>query len=442
MDDLEDNQPLQFYYDVEDVGFSPKLNNANCRSPSLSLISSDTTIQDGERCTTTYKTVSRSWMYDLEECTVDLPTLDPQTVIAGGYVVPAGDLSEPIFDLQDKVYYLPNERNAQVPTAVEDFYKSVSAIPGSALEDSPEPRDRCGICNITYSHPQDFNCSEVGQNTVSVTIVNSIGLSVTKNVTAIVIDDKPPNMITKDHTVFLNRFGWLNASDIVAVEDINDESWDNCGIISLSVSPTPIYECNDEGPQTVTLRAVDPSSNVNTKDQTVIVDDSSRLSINDDKPVVMPSVTDNLIDRKMSLDFDYKKCEETDVYVRPQGSSNFVKYDEFSNGVNNKWSIPKFYNKNDEQSVLFYISFCGGILPEDVNEGNLCEGEVKSKVLCEDFRGPKKALQKTCYRAKLTFDPSSGDGKETLPWEEDATTNPLSPPSSSPTSAPTSKVRF
>ena len=398
VEDLEENMPLQFYYGVEGSGLSPKLSSDNCPSPYVSLTSEDTTVQSGIRCTQTYKTITRNWSFNsAENCpSPDVGVLPTQTIVAGDLVIPSiGEPITPQYELQGKTYYLPNERDATVPTSVTDFYKG------------GPPVDACGICSIVYSNPEDFDCSEVGDNTIDVTILNSIGISAKKSAVARVIDDKPPNMITQNHTVFLNRFGWLDEINVVTVPDIDDGSWDNCEIADIAVSPTH-YQCNDEGPQTVTLSAIDPSDNPNSMDQTVIVDDSARLGINGDEQVIMPSLTDNLIDHKMREDFNFEKCEEIAVYVRPEGESNFAAYEGFIGGRNEKWKIPKFYNKADEQSVLFWEAFCGGVLPEDVPEGNLCVGEAKAEVLCE--KGCKegkgdKVLHQTCYRAQLEFDP-------------------------------------
>lgn len=230
VEDLEDNQLLQFYYEVE--GFSPKLSEENCPSPFLALKSSDTVEQDGDPCTTTYKTISRAWAFadtdDNLSCDppAEIQDLPVQTIVVGGLAVRTLkepftiEPATPFFELQGKTYYLPNERNASEPTSVSDFYM------GGA-----PPIDLCGICNvidkpgIVYTHPQDFNCSEVGDNTIGITVLNTIGISVTKYAEARVIDDKPPNMYTKDHTVFLNRFGWLEETDVVTVPDVNNGTW-------------------------------------------------------------------------------------------------------------------------------------------------------------------------------------------------------------------------
>lgn len=123
----------------------------------------------------------------------------------------------------------------------------------------------------------------------------------------------------------------------------------------------------------MTLSAVDPSGNTNSKDRTVIVDDSARTGIDDDEIIMMPKSTESKIDKKMKDDFDFKKCEEIAVYLRLKGESNFKLFDDFSEEtdpkkfksrkgfpgeVYRKWEIPKKYKLRYDDSVAFYEAFC------------------------------------------------------------------------------------
>ena len=481
VDDLEDNQVLKFMMDVDSL--SPKLRNDNCRSPFLYLTSSDSVQKEGLPCTTDYKTIKREWSllsHDSNCLDADLATTQfpDQVITVGGFVMPAtGSPATPIFQLQDRNYVLPNEREATIASDVTDYYR-----------DGAVPFSQCGICDvdgIVYSHPEDWVCSEVGFNTISVTVLNNVGISVTMTATAQVIDDKPPNMFTKDHTVFLNRFGWLPEEDVVTVADVDDGSWDNCGI-ELEVGPTPVYQCNDEGPQTVTLSAVDPSLNTNSMTQIVMVDDSARLGIDDDNVIMLPVMTDNMIgqssccllvlcpcsslpvthismllftsastlllsmqlrllDTKMWNDFNFKKCEEIAVYLRLEGETNFVSYTEFSNGLNGMWRIPMQYQPSQDDSVLFYEAFCAGVSVEEQLAGKHCIGEVKAEVLCENRNAKqddKNILHQTCYRARLNYDTDASssvkDGSD-LPGYTGppVTADPTDAPSPGPTFCPT-----
>lgn len=291
--DLEDNQVLKFMMGVDQL--SPKLRDDNCRNPFLHLASSDVVLTEGIPCTTVYKTIQRKWSLLTHDSSCPVPdgiadAFPDQMITVGGFVNPNTGLpATPTFELQNQVYILPNEPEATISTHVTDYYRTGN-----------EPMSQCGICDVEgipgiyFSHTQPWECSEVGENTVSVMVLNRIGIKVTKTAIAKVIDDKPPNMFTKDHTVFLNEFGWLNEEDIVTVPDVDGGSWDNCGI-ELEVGPTPVYQCNDEGPQTVTLSAVDPSGNTNSMTQTIMVDDSARLGIDNDNEIMLPVMTDNMI---------------------------------------------------------------------------------------------------------------------------------------------------
>lgn len=428
VDDLEDNQILQFFNKVS--SFSPKLRNDKCRSPFVELSSSDTVIQEGSPCTTQYKTIKREWM---------ISTLDPlcpsslegtelvsQEIIAGGFVIPTTESpATPIFELQDQSYNLPNEREATVSSDVSEFYR-----------DGEAPKSLCGICNvegipgIVYSHPQDFVCNEVGDNTISVTVLNRIGISVTKTANVTIIDNVPPNMATKSHTVYLNRYGWLNETDKVTVTDIDDSTWDNCGIKNMSVDPTPIYQCGDEGPQTITLTAVDVNDNMASKNETVMVDDSARLGIAGDAVLdLSKSVSKSYRDKKMKEDFGYNSCNEIAVYVRPEGKLNFEKleyppdlFPKFDDLDPSKdWKIPKCKDDKYGEYLRFHQALCGDftLTAETIGE-EPCMGEIKAEVACkngsegsskgsskdsndieeEDVVEVKRPVQ-TCYRAKL-----------------------------------------
>eukprot|EP00957_Ditylum_brightwellii_P180743 13769697-Ditylum_brightwellii.AAC.1 len=84
--------------------------------------------------------------------------------------------------------------------------------------------------------------------------------------------------------------------------------WDNCGINTLAVEPTPLYQCADEGPQTVTLTATDINGNINNQVDTVIVDDSTREGIGGDVYLDYPK--EKYVDYKMRDDFGFNDCKE------------------------------------------------------------------------------------------------------------------------------------
>lgn len=299
-----------------------------------------------------------------------------------------GMVATPAFGFINQQYILPNKPDATVGTSVSDFFMNGAA---------PEPE--CGICQVSYNHEQDFDCSEVGENTVEVTIVNGIGVPYVNKPKVTVIDDKPPNMITKSHTVYLNEFGVLEETDIVSVDDVVAGTWDNCGIGSRSVNPTPVYQCADEGPQSTTLTVVDVNNNINAADVLITVDDSARLGIGNDQELEMPgSPTKSYAVAKMKDDFNFVACKEIGVYMRPDGEPNFSPLTYRTWTGDSTWVIPD-YDPDDAESVAFYEALCSGTGVPPIG----CKGEVKAEVLCKDrTKGTdKKLLKQTCYRAKL-----------------------------------------
>lgn len=412
VEELEDNSVFKNDLGVDTL--KPVLKVENCPSPYLFLqADADIVVHNGTICTTDYKTIQRNWSLKTTEPECGVPTQVFTQVITLGGLTLDGTPATPMYKLQDSSYDLPNIRVATIATQVSDFYL-----------DGIAPSDECGICNdppgIAYSHPQNFECSEVGVNPVDVAVLNTIGVSVTKSASAFVFDDFPTNIITKPHTVFLNKFGSLSEADVVTVEDIDDGSWDNCGIRTRVVGPTPIYQCGDEGPQTTRLKIVDVNDNGSFQDETVTVDDSRRLAIGEDRYLsIVRRETENLVAQKLADDFVYHDCYEFDVYLRLKGESNFFRLEyppELLPGFpgwngDSNWVIPP-YNEYDPESLLFHQALCDGV-PLKQQGPSPCVAELKAEVLCTDGLGERR---QTCYRAKLvSTDECPNNDEKALP---------------------------
>ncbi|MBM2815176.1 MAG: hypothetical protein HW421_1938, partial [Ignavibacteria bacterium] len=133
--------------------------------------------------------------------------------------------------------------------------------------------DACGIASMSVS-PNTFNCSNVGNNTVTLTVTDNNGNISTATSVVTVQDVTAPTAITKNITVYLNASG--NAT--ITASDVNDNSSDVCGIASLSVSPNSFY-CNNVGNNTVTLTVTDNNGNVSTATAVVTVRDNTAPTI-------------------------------------------------------------------------------------------------------------------------------------------------------------------
>jgi hypothetical protein len=128
--------------------------------------------------------------------------------------------------------------------------------------------DACGIASLAVA-PDAFTCNEVGANTVVLTVTDNNGNVSTCAATVTVQDNVAPDAYCKDITIQLDHSG--NASIVAA--DVNNNSWDACGIASLAVTPDA-FTCNEVGANTVVLTVTDNNGNVSTCAATVTVQDN------------------------------------------------------------------------------------------------------------------------------------------------------------------------
>ncbi len=144
-------------------------------------------------------------------------------------------------------------------------------------------------CNVSLSLDQSaFNCSHVGNNTVTLTVTDASGNMVNRTATVTVEDNQLPTAVAQDITINLNAAG--NAS--ITAADINNGSSDNCGISSLSLDQTT-FDCSQTGNNTVTLTVVDANGNMSTDVATVTVTDNLEPTVLTQDITVNLDVTGN-----------------------------------------------------------------------------------------------------------------------------------------------------
>lgn len=116
--------------------------------------------------------------------------------------------------------------------------------------------DNCGVVNQESVTPNAFNCSTLGQNTVTLTVNDSHGNTNTCNATVTVSDSLAPTILCKNATLFLNASGLAT----LTVAQVNNNSFDNCSIAGLTLSQTA-FSCANLGTNLVTLQGYDQSYN-------------------------------------------------------------------------------------------------------------------------------------------------------------------------------------
>lgn len=118
--------------------------------------------------------------------------------------------------------------------------------------------DNCSIATVTVS-PTSFNCTNLGPNTVTLTVTDVNGNVSTGTAIVTVTDTTLPTVITQNISVTLDNSG--NTS--ITADQINNGSSDTCGNVTITASKLD-FNCNDVGQNTVTLTVKDSSGNTAT----------------------------------------------------------------------------------------------------------------------------------------------------------------------------------
>ncbi len=126
-------------------------------------------------------------------------------------------------------------------------------------------------CSVTVSQTGGLasgSAFPVGVNTVEFTATDGSGNTAVCSFTITVVDNEAPTMVCQNITIQLDEFG--NAS--ITAADVDGGSTDNCGIASMSVSPST-FDCSDVGDNPVVLTVTDIHGNSNTCTAIVTVED-------------------------------------------------------------------------------------------------------------------------------------------------------------------------
>ncbi|NNF02175.1 MAG: T9SS type A sorting domain-containing protein, partial [Bacteroidia bacterium] len=136
--------------------------------------------------------------------------------------------------------------------------------------------DACGVTALSVA-PSTFNCSNVGSNSVVLTVTDVNGNSSTCSATVDVSDNTNPDAVCQDISVKLDASG--NA--LVTAAMIDNGSSDACGIadhtfdLGISTTDSLYYTCADVGPNPVTLLVSDVNGNKSSCSATVTVQDNT-----------------------------------------------------------------------------------------------------------------------------------------------------------------------
>ncbi len=111
----------------------------------------------------------------------------------------------------------------------------------TAAEINNGSSDNCGVTSLSV-FPNSFTCTDIGSNTVTLTVSDASGNTATCTATVMVEDNVAPVAVCQNIDVYVDANG--NAS--ILAEDIDGGSTDNCGIASVSIDKTN-FNCTDVG---------------------------------------------------------------------------------------------------------------------------------------------------------------------------------------------------
>ncbi|MFT6357713.1 MAG: hypothetical protein ACJAYJ_001929 [Saprospiraceae bacterium] len=129
--------------------------------------------------------------------------------------------------------------------------------------------DACGISSMSLDMT-NFDCTNIGGNTVVLTVTDNNANTATCNAVITVEDNVAPNAVCQNISIALDASG----SATITPAQINNGSTDACGIAMLFLNET-LFTCADIGANTVTLIVTDTNGNVDNCSATVTVTDSN-----------------------------------------------------------------------------------------------------------------------------------------------------------------------
>ncbi|MCG8331266.1 MAG: T9SS type A sorting domain-containing protein [Chitinophagales bacterium] len=129
--------------------------------------------------------------------------------------------------------------------------------------------DACGVASLTLSQ-SDFTCADVGQHVVTLFVEDVNGNIAQCNNTVAIYDPANPDAQCQNITISLDAAGHAS----ITTADINNESSDECGIASMSLS-TMDFGCMEVGDNDVTLTVEDVNGKESDCIATVTVEDNT-----------------------------------------------------------------------------------------------------------------------------------------------------------------------
>ena len=149
-----------------------------------------------------------------------------------------------------------------------DVYLNLSgnySLPANAVDSAST--DNCGIASFSVV-PNTFNCSNIGNNSVTLTVTDTAGNFSSNSATVNVIDTVAPTVLTQNIFIQLDSLG----RDTITASMIDNGTNDACGVDTIYLD-TYYFDCTNLGKNIVRLTAIDIHGNISSKTANVVVQD-------------------------------------------------------------------------------------------------------------------------------------------------------------------------
>ncbi len=211
---------------------------------SVTIVAADVNNGSTDNCAIASYTLSKSTFTcsDIGVTTITLTATDT----SGNVALPVNAL----VTVQDVTAPTVNTKNITVQLNAAGI---ASIVPADVNNVST---DACGIASYSLDKTT-FNCSNVGTNTVTLTVIDING-NVSSNTAVVTVQDTvKPVVLTRNITVQLSALG----SVTILTSDIDNGSTDNCAIVSYALSKST-FDCTNVGSNTIQLTVTDAAGNV------------------------------------------------------------------------------------------------------------------------------------------------------------------------------------
>lgn len=168
------------------------------------------------------------------------------------------------------------------------------SLPSNAVDNGST--DNCGIASFAVV-PNAFDCSNIGNNTVTLTVTDTAGNFSSRTAIVNVIDTVAPTVLTQNIFIQLDSLG----RDTITASMIDNGTNDACGVDTIYLD-NYFFDCNNLGKNIVTLTAIDIHGNISSKKANVVVQDPIKPTlITKDTTLILDAngnvkLTPNMID--------------------------------------------------------------------------------------------------------------------------------------------------